>query len=555
VSVIERAVVELGLDVDPKAKKELQSFDDSLDSLLTGVTALGAAFGALTGLIFGTATVTNQATSEMNSLAESVDVSLGFLQAMGAEAKQIGLGTDNVVDLVEEMNNKFGEFRGLGEMTAVSESLKILQLDFKALDKLNPEQQFIKIFDAAKNLGDQQKAVSAVDMLMGGEANKLLGHLRNIDGAMLDIIDRRLQLNFLTEEGTRGAIAFTESLGFLVESAKSMWQQFSGLLGAALLPLIKWIESWIKANRELIQQKIKEWAESFGRLIAWLVPKISWLVSKLFGLFEMIGRVIDRLGGFENAAKLLGAAIAAMGILKAIRLITLFGNRAVGAQLKLFAWIALIALIILAFEDLFLFLEDPNADTMTRRLLEAFEEWAGLDLIEPIREAWPAVKDFFAGLWDGFKTTVALIIETLGSLVMFIIEAFDIGIGKAWDNLLERISTSWHDLWPGLFTFFEESIIQPIGRAFDWVMEKLNAIARFHTDTLAQLPVVGGFFERGGVTEAASAAAAGASNVNTNITVNAQTGASATDIARSVGDVVAEQMAIAKRANSTGVER
>lgn len=557
-SVIERAIVQLGFEIDPASQKEIQSFDDSLDSLLSGAAKLATAFGVFTGAVLGGAAATNKLTSEMSNLAKSVDVSLGFVQALTSEAKQIGLTSDNVVDLVEEMNNKLGEFKGLKEMTAVKESLQILNLEFKELDKLNPEQQFIKIFDAAKNLNDEQKAVSAVDMLMGGEANKLLGHLRNVDGAMLDIINRRLELNFLSEEGVKGAVAFNDALGFITDSATSMWQQFSGLLGNALVPIIKSFQDWIVANRKLIKSKLKEWAEKFGQVISWLTPKIIWLIDKIGDLFGWIDRIIKRLGGFENAMKLLGVAIAAMGILKAVRLIQQFGNAAVNAQLKLFAWIAVIAAVLLLLEDLYLFLEDPEADTVIRRVLEAFEEWTGMDLIKPIREAWPGVKVFLANVWGGFKQFIALVIETFGSFILFFVDAFDTGIGDAWDKLIVRLGDSWKALWPEAFQFFQQFFVDPWVKAFDFIEERIKSIMSFGQSALNLVGLGGSGSAGAGATSAAGAVGAAAGSTggnNISVSVNAQTNASATDISRAVQSGIQTAFAGAETSMSTGTKR
>ncbi|MCK4960790.1 MAG: hypothetical protein KAT00_15360, partial [Planctomycetes bacterium] len=175
---IEEFVAYLGWQVDDD---DLEAFNRQVDDTISYFAKVGAAIVGATAALTAFTVATNKETAQQANLAESVGITTETLEALSGVARSLGLDTDNVIDLMEEMNNKFGEMKGLGELITLQEGVQLLGLRYKELKDLEPEQQFLKILDAAKNLEDQQQAVSGVDMIFGGEANKILGAIRQID--------------------------------------------------------------------------------------------------------------------------------------------------------------------------------------------------------------------------------------------------------------------------------------------------------------------------------------------------------------------------------------
>lgn len=225
------------------------------------VSVVGGA--ALTTL----ATLANQRTREMENLAKSVGQNVVTMEALGVVAGKIGLNYENVVDLAEEMNNKLGEFAGLGEMNSAKESLEIIGLQFEDIKKLKPEKQFERITEALLAMPDQQKASSAADMLFGGEASKFFGLMHRMGMSLKDIKKQYKENNFLTDRGRKGAVRWAQSMGRLGVQAKTLGAQVAGVLGGALAPFVEKITAWATANKGLIESKINEWGE---RLSVWV---------------------------------------------------------------------------------------------------------------------------------------------------------------------------------------------------------------------------------------------------------------------------------------------
>lgn len=293
---VEQFVAELGWEID---STELKQFKTEVKGLGEDLKRAGKWVAASSAAMLGLSVITNKATAEQYALSVAVGASAETMEALAHSTAVLGFDFDKTVDLVEELRNKFGELESLGKMASATDALKMLNLKFSELKDLAPEEQFIRIMDAAKGLEDSSIAVSAVDMLMGGDANKILGHLRTLDGSLGDIVQRYRQLVILNDEGRQGAVKFTEQWNTLTLVGKSLVQQFSGQLGETISPIVSDIVEWSTANKELIRSGVGEW------------------VSKLVGLFRGVADVVrtvnatvQEMGGYEVTIKRIGAAWA-----------------------------------------------------------------------------------------------------------------------------------------------------------------------------------------------------------------------------------------------------
>lgn len=410
-TVIEEFVAFLGWEVDDKELKQFQKSTEKLKKQLgTATKAISIAAGALTGLL----TITNKQTAQQEALAQAVGISGETLDALTSVVGELGFDFEKVVDLVEEMNNKIGESKGVKQMSSVKDAVKILGLDFQKIKDLKPEDQFIKILDAAKELKDEQKAVSAVDMLMGGDANKILGFLRTQEGSLKDIIARRKEILFLNEEGRKGAVKFSRAFGLVTTIAKSLSQQLAGLVGEALSPMINELVDWIRKNRELIKSEMLKWVERLTTFIVWF-----W--RKVVQLGQAVAWLTDVFGGFGNV---LGIIVGLWSTLLGMRIVR---------------WV----------KDLVPVLKKVNKQLllMTAKIGTAVAAWLLLGL---------AIEDliaFFKGE-ESFLGDLGEIIAT--------------GFGDAMDAVLAYVGLSEKEI-------LEANL--KIANSFDWIVEKIELAA------------------------------------------------------------------------------
>ena len=224
-------------------------------------TGVARATGGVTLALGGVAVSGGLATAALadadvraQQLAKSVGASVDTMEALTAASSSAGFEFDNIIDLVEEMNNKFGESAGLGEaLTPVKESLQILGLSFEDIQKLDPESQFLRIADAALKLDDAQKAAAASDILLGGEANKLIGVWRQQGKSIDEVIDRFQELNFRSQESRQGAGQLARQVGQLSFAFTSFFREVAGLFGASLAPELSKLTMWLRDNRPTVE--------------------------------------------------------------------------------------------------------------------------------------------------------------------------------------------------------------------------------------------------------------------------------------------------------------
>jgi len=353
-TIVEELIGLVGLEIDEgsfrRGANALENIGRQYERVAQSARNLALA-GA--GILAFTA-ITNKMTAEQARMAEAVGISSITLEALGGIAQQGGLDLERVVDLVEELNNKLGESKGVEEMLAVTEATAILGLEFENLRKLNPEEQFLRILEAAQSLEDQQSAVAAADILFGGDANKFIGLLRTQDKSIRQLIEDYKKLNFLTDQGRNDAKEFNAVFSKTVIIFKTATQQLASLLGNAIEPMLMAFNKWIADNKVLSQSIISLFADVIPFAFA--------------------------IAGVAVAA--LTARLIAMAIVFAFNPITLW----IAAALVLAAAIGLVV------NDIILFVKHgEDADTVIGGIVKFFKETKVVkffsEMVEGIKEA------------------------------------------------------------------------------------------------------------------------------------------------------------------------
>ena len=348
-------------DFTESASKGLKKAADVSWGISKGFIAAGsAASGAFITAAGGVAlfvTETNKANAEMANMSKAMGISVDMTRAMDGVLANSTMNWENFTDQIEEMRNKFGEMKGAGEMKKLTEALDVANLKWKDLKNLSPEKQYIKIMDTLVKMKDAQKAAFVADEIFGGEGNKITGLLRARGQTMTEVIEAYQKYNFYTKEGQKASEDFNKAIAPLSQIAQSAKSQIAGMIGGALVPYIKSATDWAAANKDVIQSKIAEYAQKIADSFAWLVTNFdkvmyyvrmfAWaigiflsltLVLKTFvlimtavnlvmaanpvvlitlaiiALIAVVAYLIDRFVGWENALKIVGAAIlVAMG--------------------------------------------------------------------------------------------------------------------------------------------------------------------------------------------------------------------------------------------------
>lgn len=299
-----------------------------------GAAAATAAVWGMAGALGGAMTFTNEHTSEMVGLAKSYDMSIERFKAWSGVAAQAGFDGEHVGDLIEELSNKFGEFKVLGEQSTVSDVFGALGLDQAMLDGMSAADQFEFIMARIEKVQDKQQAASLADQLFGGEGNKIAMYIRNSGKAMSELLEEQRRFNLLTDEGAAGATAYGQSFKNLKSVVTSGWQEISGILGGEMAGEIQslgdTVAGFVRENKTEIVEGIKGIIDAAKDLAVglWRVGGVVNSVVQAFGGWQTVGVVVASIfagkmvlgiGRFVSTGygmiKMLGASRLAMSAL------------------------------------------------------------------------------------------------------------------------------------------------------------------------------------------------------------------------------------------------
>jgi hypothetical protein len=530
-TIVEEFVAVLEWDVDEEG---IKTFNKNLTQVTDIAKKAATAIAGITAAATGFAVVTNKQTAINANLAASVGMSAESYEAWAGLMKQIGFDGERVVAMQEELNNRLGELKGLGEFITAEESLQMLGIRFKEIRDLAPEEQFLKILSTAKEMEDHQKAVSAVDMMFGGEANRVLGFLRTMDGDLEDILKRRMQLNLLDREARDNAIKFTQVWSDFEALLASIGAQFSGVLGEVITPFVNQFIDWAVANRELIKSNIRGFVQGIASIIKLTVP---WIKS----FVEQISKAVEALGGFQSVLRLIGFTFAAFSVIKIVTGIMAFTKAVQTAtvaqtllNLSVAAIPALIALAAIALgliaEDIYQFL--TGGESVTEKVVDSVTGmW---------REAVPIVEGYITDAVEFWASALGTNKEN--------VDKFLIGIEEGFKKTFSFIT----DIYNNAIRDFETFIAKSVG-----LLKKIPLVGNL----FAGLPSLGltETFNAAPTPTAAAAAAGGNRSVtiNSDFNMSVPPGTSPQDtqfMQTKVKEYWEEEVSKASRALSTGIE-
>lgn len=306
VGLLTRRYKMLGDEID-QAKDKAEAFESAsnIGGMFKSIAATGAAavgsIWATTTAMTGLMSATNSNTSAITGMAKSYDMTIEKFKAWDGIAKQAGLSGENVGDMIEELRNKFGEFKALGEQSALSDVFGKLGISSSMMDGMAAAEQFEFIMKRLEKVSDKSQAASLADMLFGGEGNKVTTYIRNSGKSLSDLLDEQSKFNLLTEKGASGAVAYGNSFQNLTTVISSAWQEVSGIVGGEmageLKKLTNSIGSFFKKNKEQVTG-----------LIGGLVDGAKAFASTFWTIGVAINNAAQALGGWKT----IGTAVASL---------------------------------------------------------------------------------------------------------------------------------------------------------------------------------------------------------------------------------------------------
>lgn len=475
---VSRKLKQLGQDAKlDKVAADLGNLGGALKSVGAKASIMGA---GVAGAFWGMDAV-SKGVAEQTALAQSVGVSSKALSAWAGMAKGMGFEADNVADLVEEMNNKIGESKGLGEVTTpVKEGLQMLGLEFDKIANMNPEEQFRAIAEAAISQKDAQVAASAMDMISGGEGNKLISLWRVMSKesgkAFQDLEAEYRKLNLQTDAGRSGNVEWANTSKKLFTMLGSGVQEIAGIIGSHLIPVAKEFMGWLVDNFEGIRNATKDFAGSLPKDFDELKDSFKSLWEGTAGFRKFLVNIVKLVGPFNL---LLGAAAAMIGgplVVAISTLATAFISLGTAIGFTPLGWLlgAIAALV-------------AGAVLLVTYWEEVVAFFASFS--DSIKEAFEGVTTYFTTLWEGIKQAfndglingvvhllstfnpVNMIARAVNAVVKYLfgVDLFSIGqewMSGLWDGLLA--------VWGNISAWLSEAVSELVDVLPDWIKDKIG---------------------------------------------------------------------------------
>lgn len=333
-------------------QKAMREGFKALGSSITSVSA-GISRAADTGLKFafaGAALGAGAAAASVNALADQADRVKNVSAALGLTTdrfQELEFAAEKSRLTSEQFQNGMRQMAANLRLVATSAgkgeaagAIKQLGLDWEQLLALSPDEQLLKIADAAQKYGNSAQRNAALARIFGEESGAKFAELLNGGSAAIEDLSGKAR-----EYGRVLSTGVLNAADDVAEATVDMKAALTGVtftIAQELLPFAKeiteTIRDWAVQNRGLIRERVREWiekvkqaitalrptAEAFartvGQLVTWfskLNPETVKFVAKLAlitaGVAKMVPLINGAVLGFKNMQLILtGAGAASM---------------------------------------------------------------------------------------------------------------------------------------------------------------------------------------------------------------------------------------------------
>ncbi len=487
----------------------------NLSQAAADVEALGSQFSQVFGEL------EQEAASKLNTIAGDTGILAnrmkGSFVQIAAFAKTTGMETADALGLSDRA------------MKAVADSAAFYDRELEAVtDSL---QSFLKgnfENDAALGLSCTETTRNAAANALYGKSFKDLAEDQK-QLTLLKMVEDANAASGALGQAAREADTWTNQLGNLKQALNDLRAAGGGLILKPAVAVLKLLTAGTQKAASAVAGLAKEngfltrVTERYHALIKRLQPAVGRFtdtLSKGIGKgTEVVGKIVGKLGGAENALKLLALAagifLVAMnwqkvldGAGKFLKFLGSIGKLFSPIGLKIAAAIAIVALLALLIEDFIHFL--MGNDSVIGSIFDGLGIGAEnaremvLGVVKKLAEAWESIKGAASTAWGALKKLAEVIFGALAAFwqawggkitglfrvtwnsMIGIINGF-LKVVQGIANLISAIFTGdWAAAWEavkeifiGVFTIMENWLVatlQRIGLAIDMALSAISAV-------------------------------------------------------------------------------
>ena len=402
------------------ATKEMGNQEEIQKKILQAANDTKSSYG-------DTAKVISNLVQENSELFGSVDDAIAFHNATTQLFKTAGKGTDEVASLQEALNKSFA--KGIVDTETINQLLERSPEAVKLLCK-----QLGTTSDQLQQMASEGAiALSDLKDAFVGNTAEISRDFDSLDYSISDaMLNIRNSWGLFVNELWVGS-GITNGVG------KMMVRAFNGILD--------------------VIKKLQPYIESVIRFLLSGVQKTMDLISRV-GSF--IGRLVNKIGGIENAMKLVsilaGAIWLALNANKILNFLKTAKTLLSAVNLKVLAIISIIVILALIVEDFINFMQ--GNDSVIGSLFN--KAGIGADKArKTILKAWNTVKNFLLNVWDFIKRTAGMFIDTVKGFFERHSESIRANFERVWGIIKTFLNGIWtfiSQLAAALFGNTEDSI-------------------------------------------------------------------------------------------------
>lgn len=236
-----------------------------------------------------------KAVDALGDTAAALNVTSAALAGLGHAADQSGSSQEQIErGLAKLVKSTSDAANGLGTM---SQTYKSLGLDAQEMNKLAPDQQFLKMADAISKLTNKQDQLSATQRIFGRGTSSLVGVLRLGSAGLAEMQAEASALGIaIDEKSVRG-----------IQRAMDAFQRFKGAVGGIfrsiaveIAPVVEGMSDKI-ANFLASGEKGKSAGKAVGSFIIEAVKTIADVAQQAFaGLLRFAAAGLDFFNQFRS---------------------------------------------------------------------------------------------------------------------------------------------------------------------------------------------------------------------------------------------------------------
>lgn len=238
-------------------------FEAATDRAANKVTGFGKkVLGAVAGFVAARATLDKFGQSMENitrlgRISETLQVSPEFVRGIKLATEELGESFEKAEDVIKEFNIRMGE-AATGAGPAIN-GLELLGMKVEDFAGMNPEESFLKVAEAIKNLDDPQLKIFTAGELFGGAGEDMLALLNQGEDGIRKFIDEARRLGGPI---SKGDIKRVQEANAAINRMGEAFEGIIGQLAIGFAPLLEDIASGMTEILSVGESISKAWKET-----------------------------------------------------------------------------------------------------------------------------------------------------------------------------------------------------------------------------------------------------------------------------------------------------